>query len=173
MERLLIHTRVILSSPSVEGRAAWLACLWRRTAVMWAQGVCLHAMFCPLTTVCRKASRLTDCKVGVVILPDSISLFLSRWHLEVFRYSWCGGLGCSQLSLSAQICARRLQARDFLFVETFQNLHTFLKQVDCYLLAHRGRNSDFTCCGNVDTKVHQWEGSVTGEQIKEAKRETR
>lgn len=42
--------------------------------------------------------RDTDCDVGVVILPDSISLFLSRCHLEVFTFSCCSGLSNSQSS---------------------------------------------------------------------------
>lgn len=41
---------------------------------------CMQCAVCVILwppSVCRKALRLTDCKVGVVILPDSISPFLS------------------------------------------------------------------------------------------------
>lgn len=49
----LIHSPFPCPPASLlKGRAAWLAFLWRRTAVMWAQGVRLHAMYwqCLLTT---------------------------------------------------------------------------------------------------------------------------
>lgn len=73
MVRLLIHTCgfIVLTQ---EGRA--LAFLWRRTAAMWVQGVCLHAMCCPSTTAVtlQDWDSQTD-NVGVVILPDSVAVF--------------------------------------------------------------------------------------------------
>ena len=63
---------------------------------------CMQCAVCVILwppSVCRKALRLTDCKVGVMILPDSISPFLSSpCHLQVFAFSCRSGLGLSQYS---------------------------------------------------------------------------
>lgn len=79
-----------LSSHSVEGRAVWLACLWRRTAAMWAQGVCLHAMCCPLTTVCRMASRhrLRCGRSDSPWFDLTLSLSLSPWSVHFLLLQW-------------------------------------------------------------------------------------
>lgn len=88
MVRLLIHTCgfIVLS---LEGRAVWLALLWRRTAAMWVQGVCLHAMCCPSTTAVTLQDRdsQTD-NVGVVILRDSVAVFFPYSHLALFSVSF-------------------------------------------------------------------------------------
>lgn len=66
---LLIHSRVFLSSHSVEGRAASLACVsdaelqrcGRKVCASKRLAVCVHLQ---LPLVCRLAQRLTDCGRG-------------------------------------------------------------------------------------------------------------
>lgn len=127
MDRL-IHPPFFLSSHSVQGRAVWLACLWRRTAAMWALGVYLYAMRClhPFYNYHRYVGWYTDAQlaewVGCFSLNQSLSVTLKFLlslaavviviHLLLFINAYYGPLQFSTLlfwscTWSLHFCKRK------------------------------------------------------------------
>lgn len=104
----------------LKGGPVGLACLWRRTAAMWAQGVCVCVhMQCaiPFASACRMASRLTHCKkkksgrsdspwFNAVLFFKSLSVTLKNFLCRL---------------TNAHFLKRYLQGVFFLFVETLKN----------------------------------------------------